>query len=429
MKFRMKNTNSRTRFIYLSPLNYGNVFITQVINWLHAFAEAGIHFDIFRVSNVKKILKKEEWTDIAKIKSHYQGTAHKMFLFTNRIGIGVFLNFLALASIIFFDLIRGKQVIIQIRTAGYWSPLHLLKKLSKRISIIYDSRAAEAEEIKYGFKGKIPEKQYNRMINYAANCEKRMVEISDQVFCVSNVMIEYHLSLNPALDRGKFFLYPCCADADQFSFSDETRETLRANLGIAGKTVLIYSGGIEMSWHIPDKVFELFASLEKRHDNYFFIVLTPHQALGERFRNQYGISKENCLITSVKNSEVVNYLCAADAAVLLREDVLMNNVASPTKFAEYVMSGLPVIISEHVGDFSEFVRTNDIGLVLSKQMLEGSFTEVFDYVSTKLPELSSRRYSIAQQGKKLFSKSSKLPAVIAQYKILQGMSPDDISTK
>jgi Glycosyl transferases group 1 len=381
------------------------------------------------VSNVKKILKKEEWSDIAKIRSHYRGKAHKMFLFTNRIGFGVLLNFLALASILFGDLIRGNQVIIQIRTSGYWSPLLLLKKLSKRISVIYDSRAAEAEEIKYGFKGKIPEKQYNRMISYAENCEKRMVEIADQVFCVSNVMIEYHLSLNPALDRGKFFLYPCCADADQFSFSAETRDTLRAKLGIAGKTVLVYSGGIEMSWHIPDKVFELFASLEKRHENYFFIVLTPHQVLAERYRNQYGISKDNCLITSVKNSEVVNYLCAADAAVLLREDVLMNNVASPTKFAEYVMSGLPVIISEHVGDFSEFVRTNNIGLVLSKQMLEGSFTEVFDYVSTKLPELSSRRYSIAQQGKELFSKSSKLPAVIVQYKILQGMSPDDISTK
>ncbi len=44
MKFRMKNKTRRTRFIYLSPLNYGNVFITQVINWLHAFSEAVINF-------------------------------------------------------------------------------------------------------------------------------------------------------------------------------------------------------------------------------------------------------------------------------------------------------------------------------------------------------------------------------------------------
>jgi hypothetical protein len=48
---------------------------------------------------------------------------------------------------------------------------------------------------------------------------------------------------------------------------------------------------------------------------------------------------------------------------MIREDTITNRVASPTKFAEYLAAGLPVLISAHIGDFSTTVRANDLGLV------------------------------------------------------------------
>lgn len=61
--------------------------------------------------------------------------------------------------------------------------------------------------------------------------------------------------------------------------------------------------------------------------------------------------------------DVPNALRGCDAALLVREDSITNRVASPTKFAEYLACGLPVIISEGIGDFSAAVLQDRLGTV------------------------------------------------------------------
>ena len=64
-------------------------------------------------------------------------------------------------------------------------------------------------------------------------------------------------------------------------------------------------------------------------------------------------------------------LSAADFGLLLRENNIVNNVASPTKFAEYLMAGLPVIISNGIGDFSYFVRFKNVGICIDSHIDKG----------------------------------------------------------
>jgi hypothetical protein len=42
----------------------------------------------------------------------------------------------------------------------------------------------------------------------------------------------------------------------------------------------------------------------------------------------------------------------------------MNRIASPTKFAEYLMAGLPLLITPHVGDYSDLVESEHLGKVV-----------------------------------------------------------------
>jgi hypothetical protein len=53
----------------------------------------------------------------------------------------------------------------------------------------------------------------------------------------------------------------------------------------------------------------------------------------------------------------------SDMGILIREDTITNRVASPTKFAEYLACGLPVLIGPKLGDFSELVITHGLGVV------------------------------------------------------------------
>ncbi len=61
--------------------------------------------------------------------------------------------------------------------------------------------------------------------------------------------------------------------------------------------------------------------------------------------------------------DVPQWLRGCDAALLVREHTITNRVASPTKFAEYLACGLPVLISEGIGDFSAAVATEGLGVV------------------------------------------------------------------
>jgi len=72
----------------------------------------------------------------------------------------------------------------------------------------------------------------------------------------------------------------------------------------------------------------------------------------------------------VKHSEVTSVLAACDMGVLIREDSVTNQEASPTKFAEYLSAGLPVIISENLGDYSTFVRKYNCGMIANGKPLD-----------------------------------------------------------
>lgn len=68
----------------------------------------------------------------------------------------------------------------------------------------------------------------------------------------------------------------------------------------------------------------------------------------------------------LKHHEVQKVLAACDYGILFRENSVTNQVASPTKFAEYLSAGLPVIISENLGDYTEFVLAEKCGMVVSE---------------------------------------------------------------
>jgi glycosyltransferase involved in cell wall biosynthesis len=67
--------------------------------------------------------------------------------------------------------------------------------------------------------------------------------------------------------------------------------------------------------------------------------------------------------------KVAATLAEQDLGILLREDTVTNRVSSPTKFAEYLAAGVPVLISPHIGDFSALVRREGLGVVVEKGAL------------------------------------------------------------
>ena len=101
--------------------------------------------------------------------------------------------------------------------------------------------------------------------------------------------------------------------------------------------------------------------------------------------------------------EVNSYLNAADAGFLLREKNPLNEGASPTKFAEYCLTGLPVIMQNTVKDAFEMARSL------------GNLIELTDF-GMHLPTAGFDRTSVAKRARMLMGRR----ALSKRYRALYG---------
>lgn len=64
------------------------------------------------------------------------------------------------------------------------------------------------------------------------------------------------------------------------------------------------------------------------------------------------------------HAQVAAAMAHCDYGIMVRESTITNQVASPTKFAEYLACGLRVITNDGLGDLSAAVSEHDLGVVL-----------------------------------------------------------------
>ncbi len=138
-------------------------------------------------------------------------------------------------------------------------------------------------------------------------------------------------------------------------------DPMREALGFAeSDVVLVYSGSVA-GWQSFELLGGLLRDALGGQPKLKLLFLSPPDTGIDRLAAAFpGRVLRKFLIAE----EVPRALQAGDVALLVREDTLTNRVASPTKFAEYLAAGLPVLISAHIGDLSALVEAHGLGAVV-----------------------------------------------------------------
>lgn len=143
----------------------------------------------------------------------------------------------------------------------------------------------------------------------------------------------------------------------------QLRAASRCRLGWQDKKVILYLGGMN-SWQQPELMASVFASLHAHDEDWRFLVLTPDCEQVERLLRRSSVPRESFRAMSVSHDQVAEHATAGDVALLLRRQHLMNRVASPTKFGEYLELGVPVCITDAVPSMSELTNAHGLGVVV-----------------------------------------------------------------
>ena len=99
---------------------------------------------------------------------------------------------------------------------------------------------------------------------------------------------------------------------------------------------------------------------------------------------------------------VPKYLSAADFGVIFRDDNLVNRVACPVKFVEYVACGLPVIANHSVKLISDYLNSTGFGVVIQRvDEINHSLLNNLPHVNRKvISEYGINQFSVERIGTK-----------------------------
>ena len=255
-----------------------------------------------------------------------------------------FMQQVAILTFKYIELFREADVIHCRGHIGSAFAININHKYQLNKKIISDIRGAIPEEIyfKHGFAHSFFSKQ-------ASKLEKFIFENSDYFFFVSENMKEYY-SEKYHIDSSRNSVFPTIVNERYFFYSAEKRNKFRSLLKLQNKFVYIYVGGID-KWQRLDEIIQTFDNL--KNDDLYLLIITTDPSYVNKLLLDLRINSNNILVTTSKYEDVPNYLNASDAGLIIRENNIINHVASPTKVNEYLSCGLKIVDRlDKIGDIS-----------------------------------------------------------------------------
>ena len=238
------------------------------------------------------------------------------------------------------------------------------KKLNKADYLITDSPLVSARYILRGFKNHIvwfqgvaPEESFmvhHSPFRYAvlSFVEKLVLWRAKLLFFVSEPM-KTHYEKKYGLDlSSKGIVMPCFNETGitETAFSQEKYK----------HNTFVYVGGLQ-PWQCFEETVKLYAEIERRSTvPTKFCVFTYQKTEAEQLLRKHGI--QNFSVDCVDKDELSDRIKGMKYGFVLREDCTVNNVATPTKFSNYLANGIIPIYSPVLKSFAEFDQNVSIGI-------------------------------------------------------------------
>lgn len=232
------------------------------------------------------------------------------------------------------------------------------RELNKNLKVVADVHGAATEEYLYA-------RKLTHRDGVALELERQealMLRESDWLIFVSNAMREFYERKFGSTFQN-YSIIPCAAESD-FEIASNRRQSLREEFGLEGKLVYCYVGDCE-SYQLPDVMCRLFEDLRREYPESFFLIFSHHRKKFIEHLDKAEVPQGSYQVLSVEHTRIFDLLQMADIGLMLRDDSAVNRVASPVKFGEYCLCGVPIISSDSIGDASRLIVDHKLGAIVA----------------------------------------------------------------
>lgn len=220
------------------------------------------------------------------------------------------------------------------------------------------------------FQGILPEESYmwqkSKLRYYMYSfMEWFCLKTSDYNFFVSEAMLD-HYQRKYNYKGNKYFIMPC--------FNAQMKDDFAMKVD---RPSFVYIGSLS-KWQCLDETLEVFKEINKQIPTASIEILTNKQEEARQLLKKYQIV--NGSVNYVPLEELSEYLVKFKFGFLIREDININNVATPNKLCTYMASGVIPVYSDVIDSFKIHMKGVKHKITLATQFdLEEAKNQIVEY--------------------------------------------------
>ena len=261
----------------------------------------------------------------------------------------------------------------------------LMLKKNFGVKFIFDMRWFWADEKVENGQWNLKNPLYKVTYRKYKHLERELLLNADAVVTLTDAAKDYLLR-QPAYKHLKIDVIPCCADLSHFDFqkvSPEVKQQLRNKLSLKDDQKLITYLGSVGGWYMTKEMFSFFKQLKQSQPQYKMLVLTkddPETVKAEAAAS--GIQNGSLIVTYAQRQQLPGYLAISDIGLFFISNSFSKTASSPTKHAELMGMGIPVICND-IGDTGRIINETRTGMVVN-EFAENNFTDVIERIDELL---------------------------------------------
>lgn len=278
------------------------------------------------------------------------------------------------------DIVHCRSYIAAI--AGAW----LKRKFG--VFFIFDMRGFWPDERVDGNLWDLRKPLHKHVYNLFKRREKQFLEQADHTICLTQAAEQEihswkHIINNPV----KITVIPCCADMDHFDPCQATpaiKSNWRRTLAIADDDrVISYVGSIG-TWYMPEQMLDFFKIFLETDPKMRFLFITRDEpAVIMEMARQKDIDPDKIIIHSGTRNDMPALISLSDYSLFFIKPAYSKKASSPTKQAEIMRLGIPLICNDLIGDTSYVVNNYNAGIVL-KEFNDAAYREAISKLTNTI---------------------------------------------
>ena len=233
----------------------------------------------------------------------------------------------------------------------------LLVNRINKIPFIFDMRALWPEELRES--GRL--KGNGFVWSVIKILEKKCLEHSKAVVSLTNAALEHLDIIHPQLClKNKTVVIPTCANLERFKLKKRIFDQENITISCVGS---ILSG-----WFLVDTLEEVVNYIMENYPNVDFEFLTRDDS--QKILSSIDPErkwKNRIKIESISFKDMPKRLSNHDGSVFFFSPNISKLGSAPTRMAELLGTGIPVLTNNGVGDVASIVKNNNVGVIIESE--------------------------------------------------------------